>query len=123
MVGLKRIYDGVRKEDGCRILVDGLWPRGQSKEKAAVDLWEKETAPTQELREWFGHRPERFDEFRERYLAELRGNPAAGLFAEMVRKQLSRGAVTFVYAARDPVHNHAMVLKQYVEERLKEGKI
>ena len=104
-------------------MVDGLWPRGQSKEKAAVDLWEKETAPTQELREWFGHRPERFDEFRERYLAELRGNPAAGLFAEMVRKQLSRGAVTFVYAARDPVHNHAMVLKQYVEERLKEGKI
>ena len=111
-IRLKRAYDVPSNEDGVRILVERLWPRGLSKADAAIDHWMKDIAPTPQLRTWFGHRPDRWPEFRARYLAELDAN------AEVLRalKALcSAGPVTFVYAARDTEHNGAVVLKTYLE--------
>jgi uncharacterized protein YeaO (DUF488 family) len=110
MIHIKRVYEDASGEDGKRILVDRLWPRGLAKAKAAIDLWAKEVAPTADLRTWFGHRPERFDEFRTRYLLELKSNPAA---AEL-RKQIMKTKATLLYAAKDPVHNHAVVLADFL---------
>lgn len=103
-VAIKRAYDRPSPQDGTRILVDRLWPRGLSKAKASLDGWNKDVAPTPALREWFGHRPERFTEFAKRYRAELEHNPAV---AEL-RK--TKGKVTLIYGARDPAINHAVVL-------------
>jgi uncharacterized protein YeaO (DUF488 family) len=110
MVSIKRVYEDASDGDGERILIDRLWPRGLAKAKAAIDLWAKEVAPTSELRIWFGHRPERFDEFRTRYLDELNSNPAAAA----LRKQITRKKATLLYAAKDPVHNHAVVLAEFL---------
>lgn len=110
---LKRAYDLPAVTDGLRVLVDRLWPRGLSKEKAKIDLWLKEVAPSTELRQWFGHDPEKWPEFQRRYLQELQGNKA---LAELQR-YAQQGVVTLIYAARDQNHNEAVTLKQVLESR------
>ena len=109
---IKRIYDDPSDDDGCRVLVDRLWPRGVSKERAHLELWLKDVAPSAPLREEFGHMQERFADFRAAYEAELEGNPAVqtlyGLAAE-------HGKVTLLFGARDPETNHARVLKEFLE--------
>jgi len=112
VIKLKRAYEKPDAEDGERILVDRLWPRGLTKQKARIDLWMKEIAPSTELRKWFGHDPSKWEEFQRRYTAELREH--ADLIKEL--KQKARGAtVTLIYAARDEVHNEAVVLKKFLE--------
>ncbi|MDG3578185.1 DUF488 domain-containing protein [Rhizobium sp. YJ-22] len=112
-VQLKRIYDEKSLSDGQRILVDRLWPRGMSKASAGVDRWMKEIAPSAELRNWFGHKPERWEEFQKRYRAELRQNPAL----EELRAMAQQGMVTLLYAAKDQTHNHALVLQDMLRDR------
>ncbi|WP_242219375.1 DUF488 domain-containing protein [Shinella zoogloeoides] len=112
-VRIKRVYDEPAADDGERILVDRLWPRGISKEKAAFDEWMKEVAPTSELRKWFDHRPERWDEFRQRYRAELQGNPAV----EALRAHVAAGRVTLLYGSRNREFNHAAVLADFLAEK------
>jgi uncharacterized protein YeaO (DUF488 family) len=111
-VSVKRIYEAPSPSDGRRILVDRLWPRGVRKADAHLDAWMKDVAPSTELRRWFGHRPERWDEFRRRYVEELKANPA---MAEL-RKLAGAGHVTLLFAAKDEAHNEAVVLS----ERLKQ---
>jgi uncharacterized protein YeaO (DUF488 family) len=115
MIELKRAYDKPSRQDGLRILVERLWPRGVSKEKAAVDLWLKELAPSTDLRKWFGHDPDKWDEFRKRYWSELK---ARGDLLRLLKHRTTEGAVTFVYAASDEKHNSAVALKAYLEERM-----
>ncbi|HEX8978099.1 MAG TPA: DUF488 domain-containing protein [Parasulfuritortus sp.] len=105
---LKRVYEPAAPEDGCRILVERLWPRGLTKERAQVDLWAKEVAPSHELRRWFGHDPAKWNDFKARYRAELAGHPEV---LDELLSQLRAGPVTLVYAASDPEHNSALVLR------------
>lgn len=107
MIQTKRIYDKPAKDDGTRVLVDRLWPRGVSKEDAQLDEWLKDVAPSTELREWFGHKPERFDEFTKRYEHELHDNPA---LAELKKLAADASTLTLLYGAKDPQINHAVVL-------------
>ncbi len=107
----KRIYEQPARTDGMRILVDRLWPRGVSKETAALDQWCKEIAPTPELRKWFDHREDRFTEFKTRYLRELKDNPAV---PELIHSIGSRNS-TLLYAAHDPAVNHAVVLADFLK--------
>jgi uncharacterized protein YeaO (DUF488 family) len=111
MIALKRIYEVPRPEDGLRVLVERLWPRGLSKERAAVDLWLKDVAPSPELRKWFGHDPARWEQFQERYRRELLEKKDA---VRQLRQKAKEGTVTLVYAARDEEHNGALVLKRYL---------
>ncbi len=109
-VALKRAYDEPAASDGTRVLVERLWPRGLSKERAHIDLWLKDVAPSTELRQWFHHEPEKFAEFRRRYEAELKsqdGQEALAKLYEMARQ----GKVTLVFAARDVDHSNAAVLR------------
>jgi uncharacterized protein YeaO (DUF488 family) len=106
---LKRAYEPPAPEDGVRVLVDRLWPRGLSKEKAAIDHWMKDIAPSAELRKWFGHDPERWPEFRRRYREELRRQ---GALLTQLCDLAEGGAVTLVYAAHDEAHNDAVVLRE-----------
>ena len=110
-IRIKRIYDKPSADDGVRILVDRLWPRGMSKVRAAIDQWDKEIAPSPALRTWWNHDPERYKEFAERYRAELEGNPAVGALLDIART----GPITLLYAAHDPAVNHAVVLRAYLE--------
>ncbi|KGI60794.1 hypothetical protein HMPREF3034_01540 [Prevotella sp. DNF00663] len=110
MIKTKRIYDPVADTDGYRVLVDRLWPRGLKKETAHIDLWEKEIAPTNELRKWFGHAPEKFEEFARRYQEELQANPRFADFETMIRQESEQGDVTLLYSAHDEAHNNAVVL-------------
>lgn len=110
-VFLKRAYDPPAAGDGRRVLVDRLWPRGMTKEKARLDLWLKEVAPSKELRGWFGHEPEKWPEFQKRYRAELKDNPA---WAEL-RALAREGDLTLIYAARDTRHNGALLLKSLLD--------
>ena len=111
-VKLKRAYESPSADDGYRVLVDRLWPRGLSKEKLHVDLWLKEIAPSNDLRQWFGHETSKWEEFRKRYLRELEQNAeAVALFREAVK---GRNRVTLVYAARDAEHNEAVVLQAFL---------
>ncbi|WP_238654845.1 DUF488 domain-containing protein [Paenibacillus piscarius] len=114
LLNLKRIYEPADQGDGYRVLVDRLWARGVTKEQAAVDEWMKEISPSPALRQWFGHQPERFTAFRDRYLRELEENPECGRLAESIRKRARNQQVTLVYAAKDPVHNHAKVLYEWL---------
>lgn len=109
---IKRVYEKPAKSDGFRILVDRLWPRGISKRRAKLDGWEPNLAPSAELRKWFGHDPSRWNEFRQRYRAELTQKRA---LIHSVRDRSLDGRVTLLYAAKDPTHNHALVLKQFIE--------
>lgn len=113
-IRIKRAYEPASEDDGARLLVDRVWPRGVSKQKIAVQAWLKDIAPSTELRTWFGHVPERWEEFRKRYSHELDGNPDA--VAEL-RAWLKRGRVTLVYGARDTEQNQAVVLRDYLLER------
>jgi uncharacterized protein YeaO (DUF488 family) len=107
-VALKRIYEPPSPADGRRILVDRLWPRGVSKAKAHIDVWMKDVAPSTELRRWFDHRPERWPEFRRRYIDELKSNPSLRALRDMAAAE----PVTLLYAARDTTHNEAVVLAE-----------
>ena len=116
MIQLKRVYEKPSRKDGVRILVDRLWPRGLTKERAAVNLWLKDVAPSSELRKWFGHDPAKWKEFQVRYRRELRQKKDA----LMLLKQKSEDrTVTLVYGARDEQHNEAVVLRKIVEGRNK----
>jgi uncharacterized protein YeaO (DUF488 family) len=112
MVKLKRVYEKPSQEDGLRVLVDRLWPRGFSRERAAVGLWQKDIAPSPELRKWFGHEPARWAQFRDRYRRELREKKDA---LQVLKQQAREGTVTLVYAARDEEHNAAAVLKRLLQ--------
>lgn len=114
---IKRIYDPVQDSDGVRLLVDRLWPRGISKEKAHLDGWVKELAPSSPLRVWFGHQAEYFAEFSALYRAELDADAAAQAAARQLLLQSKAGMVTLLYAAKDPQINHVIVLKAYLEEK------
>ena len=116
MLRLKRVYEPAARLDGYRILVDRLWPRGLSKENAAIDEWLKEIAPSAELRRWFGHDAEKWREFRRRYEGELRAREA---LVREIAALASRRRVTLVYGARDEVHNDAVVLAAVVRACMK----
>ena len=112
-VRIKRIYDQTNPEDGARLLVDRVWPRGVTKEAAALTVWLKEIAPSTALRKWFGHEPARFAEFRRRYLDEIRANAPA---LERLWACIEDGPVTLLYAAHDPAHSNAVVLADYLRD-------
>jgi uncharacterized protein YeaO (DUF488 family) len=120
-ISVKRIYDPPSPEDGVRILVDRFWPRGISKERAAVDAWMKDIAPSSELCKWFGHRPERFAEFTERYERELAEDPIRNELADRICGIAVEKNVTLVYAAKDAVHNQAIVLQRWLTRRSEQG--
>ena len=111
-IRLKRAYDEASADDGVRILVERLWPRGLTKERAAIDLWMRDVAPSQELRRWYSHDVAKWNEFKKRYRAELAQNKAE---VDELRKKCRAETVTFVYAAKDEEHNSAVLLKDYVE--------
>ncbi|HEU4630998.1 MAG TPA: DUF488 family protein [Gemmatimonadaceae bacterium] len=113
---LKRAYEPAAPSDGYRILVDRLWPRGLSRQKAAIDEWMKEIAPSTELRQWFAHDPEKWPEFQRRYRAELR--PHADL-VRRIAERAAHGPVTLVFGARDEAHNDAVVLAALVRARMR----
>lgn len=115
IVKAKRVYDAIQRSDGPRFLVERLWPRGVKKEKLKLDAWLKEVAPSDGLRRWFGHDPAKWGEFQRRYRAELDENPNAWKQLLDVARQ---GHVTLLYSARDTEHNNAIVLKDYLAERL-----
>lgn len=119
MFRLKRIYDAPAAEDGTRLLVDGLWPRGLKRERLRLDAWLKEVAPSGELRHWFAHDPAKWAEFRRRYFAELDGKPEGW---QPIIATARRGNVTLLYGARDTEHNNAVALKEYLETKLSEEK-
>ena len=115
---LKRAYEAASPDDGQRVLVDRLWPRGVSKEKAAIDLWLKGIAPSTALRQWFGHDPALWEEFQRRYRAELDAN---GEVVGQLRDVIRKGRTTLVYGAKDEAHNDAVVLADYMVEAISAG--
>ena len=114
MIYLKRAYEKPDTQDGFRVLVERLWPRGLKKEMAALDLWLQDIAPSPELRRWFGHDPAKWEEFCRRYWTELAARRAA---VELLRKKLRDGQVTLVYGSRDQEHNAAVALKMFLENQ------
>lgn len=106
-IRVKRVYEPAETNDGYRVLVDRIWPRGVSKEKASIGEWLKDVGPSDDLRKWFNHEPERYPEFKKRYASELASNDA---FADLKRIVKEHDKVTLVYSARDETHNQAMVL-------------
>jgi uncharacterized protein YeaO (DUF488 family) len=114
MIRIKRTYEPRARGDGRRILVERLWPRGMKKEELQAQAWMKAVAPSTQLRKWFGHRPERWQEFRRRYEKELRANPDAW---EPILNASRRGMVTLLYSAHDVEHNGALVLRDFLIDR------
>ena len=112
MIKLKRAYEKPSRDDGFRILVERLWPRGVTKNEADLDLWLKDIAPSPELRKWYDHDVEKWGEFQKQYRQELNGKSE---FVDQLKQRSKDGTVTFVYAARDEEHNSAVVLKEFVE--------
>ena len=108
----KRVYEPYDESDGFRILVDRMWPRGISKDAAKLTAWQKEVAPSPELRKWFCHKPELFEEFRAKYIEELRTDKQKQKIINEIITQTSKGRVTLLYGAKDPVYNHAIVLQE-----------
>jgi uncharacterized protein YeaO (DUF488 family) len=115
IINIKRAYESPAKEDGKRILVDRLWPRGISKEKAKIDLWPKELAPSTELRRWYGHEPAKWTEFKSRYFEELDAHP--DLVDEL--RSVLKGTVTFIYSSKELKLNNAVALKEYIESAVR----
>jgi len=111
-IRIKRVYEEPEEADGRRILVDRLWARGLSKEKAKVDIWIKEIAPSTELRRWYGHDSNKWTEFKSRYAAELRANPGQ---VEEILEEVREGIVTFLYSSKEERLNNAVALKEYIE--------
>ena len=114
-VDMKRVYEQAADEDGVRILVDRLWPRGVSKERTALSGWLKDVAPSPDLRRWWHHDPDRFEDFARRYRTELDDNPALEDLLSIVREH---DRTTLVYAAKDPAVNHALILRDYIRQAL-----
>jgi len=114
-IRIKRAYEQPTSDDGARVLVDRLWPRGLTKEKAQIDLWLKEVGPTTELRKWFGHDPDKWERFRGRYETEIKHN---GELLEILKRKANEGTLTLIYAARDAKHNEALVLKRFLERAI-----
>ncbi len=110
-IRIKRVYERPDTEDGTRILVDRLWPRGLTKAKASVDLWLKDIAPSTELRKWFGHDPAKWAEFKTRYHAELQANDEQ---VALLQAEIAKRTVTLVYGAKDEAHNEAVVLQEFL---------
>ena len=115
-IRLKRIYDPAARNDGLRVLVDRLWPRGVKKEDAELDHWFRELAPSDDLRKWYGHDPEKWEAFRERYMAELDEKQDREAI-ETLAEAADGGRVTLLFAAKDEAHNNAVVLKHYLQDR------
>lgn len=112
-ITLKRVYEKPAVADGKRILVDRLWPRGLTKEKAKVDIWLKEIAPSTELRKWFNHEPSKWPQFKKRFRTEMHNNTAT---LSVLKEFLANGKATVVYGAKDEEHNEAVVIKEYLED-------
>lgn len=117
MLRIKRAYDPPAAQDGFRVLVDRLWPRGLSKEAAAVDEWLKDIAPSAELRRWFGHDPARWAEFKARYREELNSRERSAALARLRETARTRATVTLLFGARDTTHNHANALLEVLKEQ------
>lgn len=117
-IKMKRVYEDSAPEDGYRILVDRIWPRGVKKENAAIDEWYKAIAPSTEARKSFHHDPEKFAAFKKRYLKELNDNTEILAFIQQINDCLKTQQVTLVYAAKDEVYNHVVILKEYIEKKL-----
>ena len=115
MIRLKRVYEKPAAEDGFRVLVERLWPRGMRKEEARVVLWLREAGASTELRKWFGHDPAKWEEFQEEYFRELSEKPE--VVHQLINLLRENTAITFLFAARDEEHNNAVALKRYLEER------
>lgn len=115
-MNIKRVYEKPGREDGFRILVDRLWPRGLKKADAQIDEWAKLLAPSAELRKWFGHDPERWKEFEKKYISELKSNDAAVSF---VKDNAGKKVITLLYGAADSEHNNALVLQQFLKTKFK----
>ncbi|HEY3780331.1 MAG TPA: DUF488 domain-containing protein [Fimbriimonadaceae bacterium] len=113
MIYVKRVYDAASSDDGLRVLVDRLWPRGVSKERAQLDRWAKELAPSNELRKWFAHDPDKWAEFKKRYALELKEQRED---MERLAKESKSKKFTLLYGARDEVHNEAVALKEFLEK-------
>jgi uncharacterized protein YeaO (DUF488 family) len=114
MIKIKRIYEPPSAGDGFRILVDRLWPRGLSKEKAKVDLWLREVSPSNELRKWYGHDPEKWAEFKRKYLEEIKGKK---MELDLLRQKAKRGTLTFLFSSKEEKLNNAAALKDFVESK------
>lgn len=114
MIHLKRVYDAAAKTDGCRLLVERLWPRGMNKDSLRIDRWLKEAAPSTELRKWFNHDPAKWKEFQRRYFAELKRNRDAWL---PIVQAAEKGKVTLLYSSRDTEHNNVVALKSFLENQ------
>jgi uncharacterized protein YeaO (DUF488 family) len=114
MIRLKRAYDEASPDDGLRVLVDRLWPRGLNKHKAGVDWWLKEIAPTHELRKWFGHDAAKWKDFQARYRKEIQEQAES---LALLRKKCKKGTVTLLFASRDEEHNNAVVLQSFLQRR------
>jgi uncharacterized protein YeaO (DUF488 family) len=112
VIKLKRVYESPAEEDGSRILVERLWPRGLTKERARIDLWLKDVAPSPELRNWFSHDPDKWEEFQQRYSRELAEKKD---LISQIKQKSRESTVTFIFAARDEQHNSAVVLKTFIE--------
>lgn len=111
-IHLKRIYDDANQNDGKRVLIDRVWPRGVSKEQAQLDEWLKEVAPSSDLRKWFNHDPNKFDEFKKKYKKELKENSEQKETLNQLKDWSSEGKVTLLYATKEEKYNHAQVLKE-----------
>jgi uncharacterized protein YeaO (DUF488 family) len=119
---LKRVYEPYDESDGFRILVDRVWPRGISKEAVKLTAWHKEVAPSPELRKWFCHKPELFEEFRTKYIEELRTDELKQKIKDDIITMTSKGKVTLLYGEKDPVYNHAIVLQEELNKIINEVK-
>lgn len=113
-IAVKRVYDPPSENDGFRILVDRLWPRGMTKERLRADFWAKDTAPSTGLRKWYGGNPDNWDAFREKYVAELAANPAG--VAALRAACEGRAAITLLYSVKSAEHNHAVVLRELLQQ-------
>lgn len=118
-IRIKRVYDPPERDDGARVLVDRIWPRGLSKDAAALTQWLKDIAPSAALRKWFAHDPAKWQVFRQRYRAELAGNEEA---LRQLRELAAKGTVTLLYSARDTEHNQAVVLSEFLQDGGKNGR-
>ena len=114
IIQLKRVYDSASETDGCRILVDRVWPRGIRKEEARIDLWLRQVAPSTALRKWFGHDPSKWEKFKQRYFVEL--DERVSVVQELVERAKAHH-ITLVYSARDAKHNNAVALQEYLKLR------
>lgn len=120
MIKIRRVYEKDESVEEYRILIDRIWPRGVAKAKANLNHWAKEIAPTTELRKWFNHEPAKFPQFKLKYQEELEKNPSLEAFLQLVYKMTKEKDVIFLYAAKDEVYNHAIVLCEFTKDKLKE---